>query len=143
VKVEGVQYYSDYDLMGVYEKRDEAYYRLYIANTAHIKAIEPDHRTPAQKAVMANATSLPNTDPFLQLLNASVEPRNPAGDERVCLFQHGSNDDYQLAGRMQNNSDKIGDVFLAFAPDGKTYLLPDQSALRAFYESYRISYNYS
>jgi hypothetical protein len=143
VKIDGAQFYSDYDLMGVYEKRDEAYYRLYIANTAHIKAIEPDHRTATQKAVMENVTSLPNTNPFLQLLNSSVEPRNPVGDERACLFQHGSNDDYMLAGRMKNDSDKIGDVFLAFCPDGKAYLLPDQSALRAFYERYRISYNYS
>lgn len=114
------RFISDYDLQGVYELRDNgAYYRLYVGNGAHARPQGP----------------LEN--PFLGALNRFVHPTASA---QQAFFQHGPNDDYLDCGRPLNTG--IGDVFLAFLPNGDLYLLPERGILKEFYHQERISWNY-
>ncbi len=118
---DGHRYISDYDLQGVYELRDNgAYYRLYVGNGAHARPTGP----------MEN--------PFLRCINEFVRPGSTTN---TAFFQHGPNDDYLDCGRPKN--DGIGNVFLAFVPDGDLFLIPDRTTLKEFYHRQRISWNYA
>jgi hypothetical protein len=119
-------YFSDYDLQGVYEQRHMGdFVRLYIDNST----------TYTMGAEFKSENYRPDQEvPFLTMINQFV----CGGHNR--MFMHGPNDDYVKAGRPQNPN--IGNVFLAFEPSGIITLLSNQTELKEFYHSKRISFNY-
>jgi hypothetical protein len=119
-KEAGKQYFSDYDLQGVYEQRHTGdFVRFFVSSGG------TDFRGP-------------EANPFLAALNSFVCPES-------WMFQHGPNDDYFAAGRTRpepGREPREDEVYLVFEPSGMMYLVPDTRTLQEYYRARRLSWRY-
>ncbi len=139
VKQNGRQFYSDYDLQGVYERRhDGSYQRLFVGTKMSKEWVaertEKLGRPPGDPFGGRHAAD-PHRNVFLHKLNQTVCPN-------LDLFQHGSNDDFLGPGGRGRRKPEPDEVFLAVEPDGGTWLIPSPEALRKFYAARGVSWNY-
>jgi hypothetical protein len=119
-KEDGKQYFSDYDLQGVYERRHTGDFVRF-----HVSSGQGD-RSP------------PEANPFLAAINNFVCPGE-------WMFQHGPNDDYFTAGPVgpvPGREPEEGEAYLVFEPSGMMYLLRDTRTLQEYYRSRRLSWRY-
>lgn len=120
---DGKFYFSDYDLFGVYEQRHTGdYVRLYVGN------YQPNQEQPSAgigSAIVVNTL----LNPFLNEINKYV--CRTFGDRD--MFQHGSEDDYRLAGRPKLALKDTN--FAAFDHTGDVTIMTDLAALKGYYHS--------
>ena len=108
--------------------------------TASFNALVRD-ALPAEKPIGTAASVDPVANPFLNAINQAVCRRFRDPD----MFQHGTQDDWRVAGRPANEEiteegvrkTLKDDCYLAFEHTGAVYLLPNVVALRRYYESRR------
>lgn len=127
-------FYSDYDLMGVYEQRHMGdFVRLYTDNSSNYAK---DRKNKDGKLIEFNRNNF-NPDEEVDFL---VQLNRFVCADGARMFQHGANDDWLEVGRPKKTD--IGDVFLAFEPTGYILLIRNQEELKAYYREKRISFNY-
>ncbi len=130
VKEGGDYYYSDYDLLGVYELLDNGtYQRTYIHNAGPKPGTIID-----QQQWSADAHEALSQNSFLQEINKYVCPG-------LRLFQHGTNDDFRLSGAAGNPL-REGESALAFEHTGDLFLLHGTLEMRDYYHARRICWIY-
>jgi hypothetical protein len=161
-------FFSDYDLLGVWERRDAAYvklrsdggresrghvyYRLFTGNWIDAEAKERGtgkqlfdlaavHRLePAAPAHLSEAigTKDPALNEFLRQINLHVCGTQ---DPRQFMFQHGSQDGFRLGGRPLLPIGKDERV-LVFEPDGTISKLVGRAQVKGYYLENNLTWIY-
>ncbi len=143
--VGGRHYYSDYDLQGVWERRDQTYYRLFsgscvdpevhASKIADLKAREPGLAGQFTEPI---GNLAPAAFDFLRELNLFVCETTNVG---MWMFQHGANDGFLWNGRPVLDV-KADDAFLVFEPSGTMHRTQGRAQLKAYYRNHKLSWAY-